>query len=127
MQFQVLGGAVDIGFFTGAVHRVANVVTFLAELDDPAFHFLDYFGYLPIDSLNDDKLGGDFTMCSFNDLFLLTDLVPSLNQRLSIAYRSPRQRCSSTRPGGFTNPSDRTTYNSPTPRPKIGRYATVSL
>jgi Prion-inhibition and propagation len=80
--------------------RVANVATFLAEMDDPAFHSLSCCGYLKepksgryaylfrpprIDSPTDDTVSSNFVMTSLDDLFVLSSLLPSLNQRVSIA------------------------------------------
>lgn len=81
-------------------HRVANVATFLAEMGDPAFHSLTCCGYLKeprsghygylfkpplIHNLEEDMTSTNFVMKTLGDLFVLRSLLPSLNQRISIA------------------------------------------
>jgi Prion-inhibition and propagation len=81
-------------------YRVANVATFLAEMKDPAFHSLPCCGFLkeprsgryaylfqlpPINTPSSGLPASDVVMKPLDDLFTLTNLRPSINQRVSIA------------------------------------------
>jgi Prion-inhibition and propagation len=91
---------IDGSFESKLKYRVANVAAFLAEMDDLAFHSLTCCGYLKepksgryaylfkpsiVDAESVGVSNIQFAMKSLEDLFALKTLLPSLNQRVSIA------------------------------------------
>lgn len=79
--------------------RVARVATFLSEMKDPSFHSLTCCGFLKeprsgryaylfqyprVGNQNDSSITSTGAMKSLDDLFALTKLRPSLDQRVSV-------------------------------------------